>query len=154
MIKIIPGDLLYSDCTIIGHQTNCIKQMKSGIAKQIKEMYPEVEVTDNEFMFEDKERLGKCAITMVDDRARYVCNLYGQYSNTRNHDTNYEAFEEALEKMMIAAASLKKFQYFPVKIGLPYLIGCNLGGGDWKKMLPIIRKVAEKYDETIYLYKL
>jgi hypothetical protein len=42
MVKIVKGDLLKSDCQYIAHGVNCQGVMNSGIAKQIRDKYPEV----------------------------------------------------------------------------------------------------------------
>lgn len=42
MIKIIDGDLFSSNADVIAHQVNCSSAMNSGIAKQIRNKYPEV----------------------------------------------------------------------------------------------------------------
>ncbi|MGA8944018.1 MAG: hypothetical protein WB502_15090 [Thermoactinomyces sp.] len=49
MIYIQQGDLLQSDCTVIAHQCNCFATMGAGIAKQIKERYPEAYEADRNF---------------------------------------------------------------------------------------------------------
>ena len=41
MIKIIQGDILKSKENIRAHQTNSVGIMGSGLAKQIKKIYPE-----------------------------------------------------------------------------------------------------------------
>ena len=42
MIHYVKGNLLDSDCDYICHQVNCQGVMGSGIAKQIRERWPEV----------------------------------------------------------------------------------------------------------------
>ena len=42
MIKIFDGDILNASEYILAHQVNCMGIMGSGIAKQIKDKYPEV----------------------------------------------------------------------------------------------------------------
>jgi hypothetical protein len=44
--------------------------------------------------------------------------------------------------------STKKF-----KIGLPYLIGCGLAGGDWHIVEELILNVSYQYSHDIYLYR-
>ena len=42
MIKHVKADIFTTDCDIIVHQVNCYGVMGSGIAKQVKERYPDV----------------------------------------------------------------------------------------------------------------
>ena len=42
MIKHVKADIFTTDCDIIVHQVNCYGVMGAGIAKQVKERYPDV----------------------------------------------------------------------------------------------------------------
>ena len=42
MIKIVDGDLLQANIPLIAHQTNCLGVMGAGIAKAIKNKWPDV----------------------------------------------------------------------------------------------------------------
>ena len=42
MIHYVQGDITKSDCDIICHQVNCQGVMNSGVAKAIREKWPEV----------------------------------------------------------------------------------------------------------------
>ena len=39
------------------------------------------------------------------------------------------------------------------KIGIPYLIGCCRGGGDWDIVLSMIEEIFDGYNVTFYKYK-
>lgn len=41
MIKHVKADIFTTDCDIIVHQVNCYGVMGAGIAKQVKERYPD-----------------------------------------------------------------------------------------------------------------
>lgn len=155
VIKIIEGNLLESDCTIIGHQTNCIKQMKSGIAKQIKERYPLAEKMDNEYELQNMERLGTCSYAFIENEERLICNLYGQYKNERRPegDTDKEALIKAISSM-VQYVKTNPYSQKKIKIGLPFKIGCGLGGGNWDEIYEEIRTISENEHIDIYLYKL
>lgn len=153
MIHITHGDLLESDCTIIGHQANCFSTMKSGIAKQIVKRYPIVAEADLQYPLPPKARLGKHSFVRVSDQ-RFVMNLYGQYFYGHGQvHTEYQALSSSLGYMMEDVLRLKQTG-FPVKIGLPYKIGCGLAGGDWDRVLDILISTSEHFHEDLYLYKL
>ena len=42
MIRYVKGDITESNCDIICHQVNCRGAMNSGVAKAIREKWPEV----------------------------------------------------------------------------------------------------------------
>ena len=42
MIRVVKGNLLDAREIVIAHQVNCQKKMNSGVAKAIREKYPEV----------------------------------------------------------------------------------------------------------------
>lgn len=80
MIHIVSGDSLKSDCTIIGHQCNCLGVMGAGIAKKIRDLYPEVYDADQNYVIPFAEkRLGHMSYAWVQDKhvgSRLVYNLY------------------------------------------------------------------------------
>lgn len=44
MIKHIKGDIFQSSADVILHQVNCQGVMGSGVAKQVREKYPDVKL--------------------------------------------------------------------------------------------------------------
>jgi O-acetyl-ADP-ribose deacetylase (regulator of RNase III) len=155
MIYHLKGDLLNSDCNIIVHQANCYKKMGAGIAKQIKNAFPEAYQTDVNYPHSPDERLGKISCAFSPNHGgKYIVNLYGQKEWWGTGcKTNYRAFELGLEETMKLVNQLKQKGVL-VKIGLPYLIGCGLAGGDWNVVKIIIERVSKKFGHDIYLYEL
>ncbi|MCS1350876.1 hypothetical protein [Mechercharimyces sp. CAU 1602] len=148
MVHIIVGDLLKSDCTVIGHQCNCFDVMGAGVAKQNKHLYPEAFDADRNFKVSfGEERLGK--ISYAQTKKRIIFNLYGQYKFGRKGDhTVIPMFEAALVNMMKELDG--RFQDFDAKIGLPYKIGAGLAGGEWDDLFPIINRVSLRYKRDIF----
>lgn len=81
-------DIFLSDSSIICHQVNCLGVMGAGIAKQMKQKYPEnferyKELCD-EFSYRPELLLGQCQLTINPDDTmsspytRYIANLFGQ----------------------------------------------------------------------------
>lgn len=149
----IKGDLLKSDCEVIIHSCNCFNIFGAGIAAQIRAVYPEAYNKDCMTIRGDHNKLGtyswvRCYSKNPEYSTKIVCNLYGQYKYGReNRHTDYEAVSRGLEKIK---EHFERFQEFP-KIGLPYKMGCNLGGGDWKVIEAIINSVFN--DKDVYVYQ-
>ena len=147
-MKIIYDNILNAKEDIIAHQTNCKGVMGSGVAKFIKEKYPEVykeykrycDVEDN------TDLLGTMQICKCDDN-KFVANLFGQYSyGCRTKQTNYEALEESLKSLYNYAKENK------LSVAIPYRIGCGLGGGDWEFVESLINNIFKDYPVTFYKY--
>ena len=50
-MEIINGDVLSTTCIYIAHQCNAMGKMNSGVAKQIREKYPEVSFASKTIVF-------------------------------------------------------------------------------------------------------
>ncbi len=148
MIHIQQGDLLQSDCTVIAHQCNCFATMGAGIAKQIKQRYPEAYEADRNFPIPigSRKRLGHFSKARVGNRLIY--NLYGQYRYGRGKHTELTMLEKAVRSML---EDLKEHEG---KIGFPYRIGAGLAGGDWNEIEEMLERCSEEFERNLYLYRL
>jgi O-acetyl-ADP-ribose deacetylase (regulator of RNase III) len=134
--------------------------MGAGIALQIAKKYPEAKKADENFSYPPSGRLGKCSVAKTYD-GKMIVNLYAQkypgkvkYGNVeKEQNERYQAFEKGLKSVLASLPTLKE-KGFPIKIGLPYLIGCDLAGGDWQIVYGIIEKLSSQYNQDIYVYKL
>jgi O-acetyl-ADP-ribose deacetylase (regulator of RNase III) len=149
MIHNLKGDLLDCKCDYICHQVNCQGVMGSGIAKQIRERFPEVFVSYASLCgrLKPEQLLGQIDIVNVD--APYnVINIFGQldYGYDGARRTSYIALRDALSR-------IKAVVPYGMTIGFPKFIGCGLGGGDWSKVYKIIEEtLGEHYEVYIYEY--
>jgi len=145
MIKMVDDNILQATEDIIAHQVNSMGVMGSGIAKQIKEKYPEVFDQYRKFFINNKfTALGKCQIVKTEDN-KYIANLFGQYNYGRDKQyTDYKALEEALFSLKVSAKDHKK------SVAIPFNIGCGLAGGSWEVVYKIIEEVFQDYDVTLY----
>lgn len=120
-IKIVPGDILDVKEGIIVHQVNCQRVMGAGLAKAIREKYPE---HYNEYRM-TKPILGNAIFTDVGDGLT-VAAIYGQdrygYGDVF---TDYAALEKGLKKVQAFSEQTGR------QIYIPFGIGCGLAGGDW-----------------------
>lgn len=142
----IEGNLLEQKLDIIGHQVNGLGIMGGGIALQIKKRYPNVyrEYKTICSPIKPKKNLGVCQVVEKESGSNsYVANLFGQSNIGPGLQTDYKALEESLTKLKDYA------QERDLSVGLPYMIGCGLAGGDWNIVRGIIENVFNNYPVTI-----
>lgn len=150
MIYEVQGNLLLSDCDVIAHQCNCQGVMGSGIARQIRDMYPVAYTAFLEDKRTPEDKLGTFSLAYNSvGNLKFIFNLYGQiyYGRDGKQYTNYKALSESIHRML---DTLDGRQF---KIGLPKYIGCGLAGGDWTKVYTIIKHVFDYKEMDCYLYE-
>jgi O-acetyl-ADP-ribose deacetylase (regulator of RNase III) len=120
---------------------NCFNTMGGGIAREIRERYPNVAEIDAKTRKGDYNKLGTWTGDLViDDDFRFtVVNAYTQYNMSTGQDVfEYTAFALILQKLVHV--------YGQFRIGLPY-IGMGLAGGDKDVIIPMIEQFAENVAE-------
>lgn len=148
MLK-VTGDLLKlaieGNFDVICHQANCYHTMGSGIAKQIREQFPEAYQADLATIKGDSSKLGTYSFAKV-TRGSFsfiVANLYGQHSFGRGIQTNYTALRGCFKKLKETYGNKK------LRFGIPYKIASNLAGGDWKIVSKIIEEELSEENVTL-----
>ena len=144
MITIIHKDLFESDANILIHQVNTEGVMGAGIARTVKAKYPKVFEKYHKVCksYSVDDLLGKVQLLDTGD-GRKICNLFAESLNRKiegNRRTNYDAFRRAFLSLLDKVAP-------NTKLAMPYLIGCGLGGGDWKVIYYIIEKCLEQHKD-------
>lgn len=150
MVKIIEGDLFETDAEVICHQVNCQGKMGSGIALQVKEKYPEV-YKDYKCLCDDtkckNELLGRVLGIHVETErnTKTIFNLFAQerYGYDGKCYSDYNALQKCFEQV-------KHFTSKNYTIAMPYLMGCNRGGGDWNIVYKMIEDTFEDYNVILY----
>lgn len=150
-IKFVSGNILTfperDEDTIICHQVNCKGVMGAGLAKQIRDKWPDVYdryrlmvETCGEFM------LGSFHEVKVGPHL-YVANLYGQeeYGRDKRY-TNYAALTAALFKGMKENPN--------ATFRIPYGLGCGLAGGNWETVLNIIKEISDTWNVNVEIWVL
>jgi O-acetyl-ADP-ribose deacetylase (regulator of RNase III) len=145
MITEYRNDIFLAPTNIIIHQCNCFCTMGSGIAKTIKERFPEVYETDCKTTRGDISKLGSFNFTKVNaednPKLKYICNFYGQFKYGRDKRyTSYDAVTEAFSAINEAASSRAKI---PV-LAVPYKMGCNNAGGSWRIVETILHDIFDE----------
>lgn len=148
MIKHIKCDIFESGADVILHQVNCQGVMGSGIAKQVREKYPEVfdvYKTLCDIKSDKSELLGTAQFVRVGENG-YIVNLFSQenFGYDGKCYTSYDAIRKCLEDVN---------NYFSNEtIAIPYLMGCYRGGGDWNVVYQMIEDIFNRNDVLICEY--
>ena len=155
MIHYVKGNLLDSDCDYICHQVNCQGVMNSGVAKQIREKWPEVYDAYLEkhnrykrMSLTEDDMLGDIGVVYIRERDSWAINMYSQcqYGYDGKRYTSYDAFATCLNQLSAVVPEGKT-------IAFPKNIGCGLGGGNWKVISALIEEIlGDEYE--VYIYEL
>ena len=146
MVTFKACNLLDSDAELIAHQVNCKGVMGSGVAKQIRDRWPEVYAMYKEAVTKRGDSLlGRIQVCNVpiytfDMQTYNIVNMFAQngYGRERRY-TDYTALQSCLMKLKEYAL---KYQ---MSVAIPFGIGCGNGGGDWNGVVyPMILDLFEK----------
>lgn len=153
------GDLLAAPQKVIAHQVNCQGKMGSGVAKAIKDNYPSVY---NNYLKICKERdikdlLGYCQ--EVTTNGKIIFNLFGQeyFGYDGKQYTSYAYLTLALTQLFQSLYILNNINSSENKIeefAIPYKMGCDRGGADWKIVESILEDLSRKYKIDVYIYSI
>jgi O-acetyl-ADP-ribose deacetylase (regulator of RNase III) len=155
-MKIIEGDLIklaeQGEFDIIVHGCNCFHKMRSGLAKQIADKYPQVAEADKKTNYGDRKKLWttySSALVEANGNVFTVVNAYTQYKWSSGSDVfEYDDFQLYLKKIAHFLTGFPTSLFTPkVRIGFPQ-IGAGLAGGDWSR----ISKMIEKFSEDVACY--
>ncbi len=150
--------LLAKDVVAIGHQANCQNTFGSGIARTIREMYPNAYAADTAAFKTGNAKLGEISVGAISSEPngpssiRRIYNLYGQNLYGRGpRQTNYDALYSALEAMV---KHLRESTVTDVPVGFPYKMGSDRGGGSWDVVSRLIEVAFDDYDGDVIIYRL
>lgn len=152
----IKGNLLKSPFQIIAHQVNCYGVMGAGVAKQIKEIYPENYQNYKSFVDDWKEdAFGKCCVGYCKN-GKKILNLFGQMGygygeNFTNYDKLYCALKDGINQ--IKNDNFKE-DGIQLTIAIPYKMGAGLAGGDWNKIVELLKRIEREENVVFIAYKL
>ncbi|ESP94637.1 macro domain-containing protein [Pseudoalteromonas luteoviolacea] len=146
-MKEVTGDLialaLKGDFDVIIHGCNCFCTMGAGIAKGIKDKFPEAYDADASTEKGSKDKLGSytSATVLRNGHKITIVNAYTQHNwRGRGVKTDYDAIRKAFGGI--------KVSFSGKRIGYP-LIGAGLAGGDWKVIATIIDNELQGEDHTL-----
>jgi O-acetyl-ADP-ribose deacetylase (regulator of RNase III) len=150
MVKEIVCDIFDAPVDVIVHQANCFHTMGSGIARAIKEKFPEAYDADcTQTQKGDRKKLGTCSVaTLVQPKTRikYIFNMYSQFTfGTEKRQTHYEALYRGLEWVRNHVANTN------LVVGIPFKLGSKLGGADWQVVKAMIYSVFQESTREVII---
>ena len=142
-----------TEAEVVAHQVNCLGVMGSGVAKQVKELFPEVYTSyRNHCIIEDKSVLLGCCLMVKTTKTspQYIANIFGQfgYGSDGRRRTDYQAVETSLRYLR---SHMKMRDLHTVAI--PYKMSCDRGGGDWNIVKELINQNLNDIDVIICEWK-
>ena len=154
--------LLAKDVAVIGHQANCQNTFGSGIARSIREMYPDAYAVDTLCASKKSNTLGNFSMAYIPQeqynkhgtQIKKIFNLYGQnLFGKGTRQTNYDALYSALEGM--AHDLVENDMDLPVpSVGFPFQMGSFRGGGNWDIVSRLIEVAFDDYPSDVIIYRL
>lgn len=149
-MKIINKDLLEFEGDYIVHQCNCVSKGSAGIAKRIFDTFPEVNIYKNRIQ---PNIPGTISFSLKQIPKPYkIINLFAQYYPGKPNTTSDS---EILRLQWFRQGLFEISKLKPRSIAFPNKIGCNLGGGNWQKVLTIIEKfdcyVNKEFDTEVFI---
>ena len=143
----VKGDLikiaLNKEFDVIIHGCNCFCTMGGGIARTVKDVFPEAYEADLATEKEDKNKLGSisCASVIRDGHEITIVNAYTQFNfGGGGILVDYDAVRSCMKEV--------KRLFSEKKIGYP-MIGAGLAGGDWQIISKIIDEELNDADHTL-----
>ncbi len=146
-MNIIKGDLvqlaLEGRFDIIIHGCNCFCTMGAGIAKSIRDNFPEAYQADLKTDMGDKNKLGTYSYAQINKQENrlIIVNGYTQFDfSGENVLVDYGAIRDLFAKI--------KKDFKNKRIGYPK-IGAGLAKGDWQVISSIISEELKGEDHTL-----
>lgn len=155
-IKIIDGNLLDfpNGIDFIAHSCNTQNIMGGGIARQIKDRYPNAYSADCHAMMNNDNQLGWYSFAVTDaTQNKGIYNMYTQDKIGGNRAVNYEAFYVALNKVVDHIEWQMKSEDEEKILGLPWGISCGLAGGSWNVIFSMINDILIDRNLKTYIVK-
>jgi len=149
-MKEIKGNLITlaekGEFDVIVHGCNCMHVFGAGIAKEIKERYPQAYEEDlkTTAIIPYDHKLGSCSMAVErgeGDHTFYIVNAYTQVGyGTDKRYVDYNAVYDVFKYL--------GENFSDSRIGYP-LIGAGLGGGKWMMISQVINDALEGCDHTL-----
>jgi len=122
---------------VILHGANCFNTMGAGLAREIRNRYPQAAYVDSKTKNGDYNKLGNWTECVAGEQSQFtILNCYTQYKMSRSTDVfEYTAFALILQKLL--------HFHGQERLGFPY-IGMGLAGGSKETILAMIKEFSIK----------
>ena len=149
-MKTIHGDLIQlaldGEFDVIIHGCNCQCTMGAGIARSIKNTFPEAFQADMETTKGDRDKLGTISTATMERNGNTITIVNG-YTQFHWRGSGVFVDYDAIRDVFAAVKSRFPGQ----RIGYPR-IGAGLAGGDWEKIEKIIVRELDGENHTLVEY--
>lgn len=145
-------DIFNGNSHVIIQGCNCFNTMGAGIAKIIKDEYPQVYEADLQTKKGDRSKLGNYTYADVNPnnipgKVKYIVNLYSQYTYWDINDMfDIKAFEYGLDKIFQDFIDKRKGDK-KINFALP-AIGLGLANGIPQEVYSVLKKLSIKYESS------
>jgi O-acetyl-ADP-ribose deacetylase (regulator of RNase III) len=142
------GNVFDSDADVIAHQVNLEGVMGSGIAKTIKEQFPEVWSDYWHYCQQGEQKLGDMVLVRT-HKGVQIANMFTQDRGLgpTERRTDISAIETAFKLLLMVIGKNEI-------VAIPYNYGCGSANGDWDTVLKTLTKVFDKAGRTLEIWKL
>lgn len=151
MYNEVDGDIITYPTQIIAHQTNCVTNTWSGVAKAIFEAFPFSNTYKNR-TDEEPHRFKKNSYHR-EGNSIWICNMYAQfYPGTARDGINKGKYSDTtIDRVAAFKACLHDLGWFCGvyqlrTVTFPDHVGCGLAGGRWEIYRKMLMDFAEKND--------
>lgn len=143
------GNVLDVSEGIIAHGCNALGVMGAGIAKQIKERYPEAFRVYKQWERENGLALGSVSFAQVGPRL-WIANVVTQ-------ERIYGARGECLADLDAIEAGFaavgRKARSLGLRVEMP-LVGCGLAGGQWSDVRPrVVAGLGQGVESRLWIFE-
>ncbi len=158
-IEFKTGNILNAETQFICHQVNYQGKMSAGLAKQIKDKWPEIFESYLLFIknnsWEVISETGSYDKCLTQDKSKVVLSIFGQKYYGRDKDyTIYDILEKSFKRIKNDIRVFNHVQNKDFSLGIPYKFGSGLSGGDWNIVYKIIQDIFENSEVKVVIYKL
>lgn len=149
-MKVVTGDLIKlarrGAFDVIVHGCNCQCTMGAGIAKFIRQSFPEAYEADLATPKGERSKLGTISTATVKREGATLVVVNG-YTQFHYRGSGVKVDYDAIRSVFRSVAK----NYSGKRIGYPKL-GAGLGGGDWNIISAIIDDELQGEDHTLVLF--
>ena len=144
-MKEVAGDLIQlaneGKFDVIVHGCNCQCKMGGGIAKQIRQAFPEAHDADCGTAVCDPRKIGSFSFAKANvNNGKRLVIVNGYTQLLAGGQVNYHAVRKVMKQV--------KQNFYGKRIGYP-MIGSGLAGGDWDRIKDIIEEELKDEDHTL-----
>lgn len=146
-MKTVTGDLIAlaqaGQFDVIVHGCNCFCTMGAGIAKFIRQAFPQAYAADMATPKGDRAKLGSYSVATL-EQPHGTLHVVNGYTQHHWRGKGVLADYDAIDRLFAAIRQ----DFSGQRIGYP-LIGAGLAGGDWQRIAAIIDARLEGEDHTL-----